>query len=57
MGHLRKKGENCPMHYGIAAYLTSRYGKLRGTGHKGLYMMGDKKYKAAEAAEKREAQR
>ena len=54
MGHLRKKGENCPLHYGITEYLIKLYGDVNGTGHKALYMMGDAKYKAAEAAEKRE---
>ena len=54
MSHMRKKGDSCPLHYGITMYLEKLYGDWKGTGHKGLYMTGDNRYKAAEAAEIRE---
>ena len=52
MIHLRRKGFNCPLHFGVAQYLEKLYGNWRGTGHKGLYLYNDVRYKVAEEAEK-----
>ena len=50
MGNLESdKYKNCPLNFGVKAYLWALYGKYHGyVVHKGLYKQGDVNYKKAE---------
>ena len=50
MGNLESdKYKNCPLHFGVKAYLWALYGKYHGyIGHKGLYKPGDVNHKKDE---------
>ena len=42
--------KNCPLHFGVKAYLWALYGTYHGhIGHRGLYKPGDVNHKKAEA--------
>ena len=46
------KYKNCPLHFGVKAYLWALYGKCHGyIGNKGLYQPGDFNYKKAKKEE------